>query len=93
MRSKAYLSWLGTQDCIVCGGSNGVVGHHPTGAHLRGTGQKAPDKMAYPLCFVCHNLRHNTGDWRKIWEDKQINENEAGKSYYQKWELVEALKK
>ncbi len=50
----AYLKWIRTLDCCVCGGSPSEAAH--TGE--RGLGQKGSDYEAIPLCTPCHRLYH-----------------------------------
>jgi hypothetical protein len=50
-RSAAYLAWIRTQPCVVCGRTRWIEAAH-TG--LRGLGQKSSDFSAIPLCEVHH---------------------------------------
>jgi hypothetical protein len=50
-RSAAYLAWIRTQPCIVCGRDRWIEAAH-TG--LRGLGQKSSDYSAIPLCAAHH---------------------------------------
>jgi hypothetical protein len=50
-RSAAYLAWIRTQPCVVCGRTGWIEAAH-TG--LRGLGQKSSDYSAIPLCAVHH---------------------------------------
>jgi hypothetical protein len=50
-RNAAYLAWIRTQPCIVCGRTRWIEAAH-TG--LRGLGQKSSDFSAIPLCEVHH---------------------------------------
>ena len=50
-RSSAYLAWIRTQPCVVCGRTRWIEAAH-TG--LRGLGQKSSDFSAIPLCGAHH---------------------------------------
>jgi hypothetical protein len=50
-RSSAYLAWIRTQPCLVCGRTRWIEAAH-TG--LRGLGQKSSDFSAIPLCVAHH---------------------------------------
>jgi hypothetical protein len=50
-RSTAYLAWIRTQPCLVCGHTRWIEAAH-TG--LRGLGQKSSDYTAIPLCVAHH---------------------------------------
>jgi hypothetical protein len=50
-RSAAYLAWIRTQPCLVCGRTRWIEAAH-TG--LRGLGQKSSDTSAIPLCASHH---------------------------------------
>jgi hypothetical protein len=50
-RSSAYLAWIRTLSCIICGATRGIEASH-TGPH--GLGQKSSDYSAIPLCIKHH---------------------------------------
>lgn len=50
-RDSAYLRWVRTMPCIVCGSMDWVEAAH---VGQRGLGQKCPDKEALPLCEAHH---------------------------------------
>lgn len=54
-RSKAYLAWIRSLPCIICGEVRGIEASH-TGPH--GLGQKSSDYSAIPLC----SKHHRTGN-------------------------------
>ena len=64
-RNEAYLQWLRTQPCCICGDNTSVEA-----AHLRmgsinddkretGMGEKPSDKWALPLCGHHHRMQHS----------------------------------
>src|SRR5579862_8878109 len=50
-RSAAYLAWIRTQPCLICGRTRWIEAAH-TG--LRGPAQKSSDYSAIPLCAAHH---------------------------------------
>lgn len=68
-KNRAYLDWLKTQPCFVCGAPHSDPAHQSAG-FSSGTGKKAPDSFALPLCRSCHN-KENVGVvrfWRNFFE-------------------------
>jgi len=62
-RSPAYLAWVRTLPCCVCGASP-CDAHHMVGMHgVGGMGLKAEDSMAMPLCRACHMELHREPGW------------------------------
>lgn len=62
-RSEAYLAWVRSLPCCVCGAPANAV-HHLIGIwQMGGMGLKAPDSMAMPVCDgpgdTCHRRIHN----------------------------------
>lgn len=66
-RSPAYLAWVRTQPCVVCGAPGNVAAHHMIGMYgLSGMGLKAGDEFAMPACDPaagsfndCHQQIHS----------------------------------
>lgn len=58
-RSKAYLAFIASLPCAVCGAEPTVPHHERFGKG--GTGIKPPDSHCIPLCFGCHTQRHAEG--------------------------------
>jgi hypothetical protein len=56
-RDAAYLAWIRTLCCAVCGRPFGVEAAHTSVLGPRGLGQKSSDYSAIPLC-----LGHHRGD-------------------------------
>ena len=50
-RSRAYLAWIRSLPCAICGETRGIEASH-TGPH--GIGQKSSDYSAIPLCDKHH---------------------------------------
>ena len=62
--SREYLNWVATLPCVNCGlHDETIVPHHLKHRHAPwgggGTGLKANDFLAMPLCFECHASAHN----------------------------------
>lgn len=68
-RSKKYLAWIDSLECIHCHGSGGDH-HHLIGiGNMGGMGTKAPDSMAMPMCRECHGMFHLHSElWPMQWE-------------------------
>ena len=58
-RSPAYLSFIRTHKCCMCGNPETVCHHEPL--KKAGTSIKAPDSHGLPLCTTCHAQRHQMG--------------------------------
>lgn len=56
-RSRAYLAWIRTLPCIICGETRGIEASH-TGPH--GLGQKSSDYSAVPLCVKHHRTGNDS---------------------------------
>lgn len=67
-RSDAYLRWVRTLPCCVCGGL-AEAAHHLIGVGgMGGMGTKAPDSQAMPVCSGCHRKIHETPElWPEQW--------------------------
>lgn len=74
--SKAYIKWVLTQDCVMCGQPghehNQIVPHHliGIGGIAMGTGTKAGDEWAMPAHKLCHDAWHadKDRDYQAQWE-------------------------
>lgn len=62
MRNEAYLDWVRSLPCACCGSRFRVQAHHLIALGDGKMGGKAPDIMAVPLCYTCHELLHRTAD-------------------------------
>ena len=52
-RNKKYLKWIDGLDCCLCG-APADTHHHIIGIGDGGTGTKACDLLAMPVCNACH---------------------------------------
>ena len=59
IRSRAYLRWVASQPCAICGSTKGIDAHH--WAPTRGLSQKVNDTRAVPLCRSHHDEFHQRG--------------------------------
>lgn len=67
IRNKAYLHYVGSLPCVVCGQEPAGEAHHIIDAGYGGMGTKASDAMCIPLCRVHHTELHADV---KAFEDK-----------------------
>lgn len=58
-RSPEYLRWVASLPCASCKIAGLSQAHHFKGiGNMGGTGLKAPDYWAMPLCQACHDGLH-----------------------------------
>ena len=81
----AYLQWIRTQPCVICG-SEIVEAHHEIGHGKGRMGGKHSDLTAFPLCPTHHQELHNHG--YKTWERKHGHAQE----YYWSGTLMRAIR-
>jgi hypothetical protein len=67
-RDAAYLAWIRTLGCAVCGRHSAVEAAHTTALGSRGLSQKSSDYSAIPLCVGHH--RGNVGSYHALGERK-----------------------
>lgn len=61
-RDAAYLDYVRSRPCIICGIQHRSEAHHLKDMSLCGMAQKAPDWGTVPVCHTCHMLvAHGTG--------------------------------
>ena len=65
MKNRHYLNFVRSLPCAICEATP-VQAHHEIGSKTRGTGIKANDFRAIPLCVKCHYELHAGG--HKTWE-------------------------
>ncbi len=66
---NAYLEWLRSQPCCVCGASpRSQAAHYRTAANS-GIGIK-PLRSAIPLCYPCHAESHRIGTYNFMAKEK-----------------------
>ena len=60
-RNPKYLDFIRKKPCLVCAGES--IAHHESGTKLShgAMGRKSNDLTAVPLCFECHQKRHDQG--------------------------------
>ena len=59
-RNKAYLKWLQTKPCCLCGKIDGEPAHHIRRSYWgAGMSQKSHDYVAVPICLNCDDKVHN----------------------------------
>ena len=66
LRDKAYLAFVASQPCLVCGRRPSHA-HHLRFAQPRAMGLEVSDEFAVPLCNGHHDELHRTGDERAWW--------------------------
>jgi len=70
-RSKAHLSFVREQPCLVCQ-QTPCDAHHLKFAQPRTLGRKVSDEFTVPLCRVHHQELHRHGNERAWWANLQI---------------------
>lgn len=58
-RSKKYLDFIRSKNCLICNNPETVAHHEGLGRNAQGS--KPPDHHAVPLCVYCHERRHSHG--------------------------------
>jgi hypothetical protein len=69
-RDVAYLAWIRTLACAVCGKESGVEAAHTTALGPRGLSQESSDYSAIPLCIWQH--RGNADSYHALGERKFV---------------------
>lgn len=73
-RSEAYLAFVRSLPCCVCGATTGIAAHHMIGMwQLGGMGLKAPDSFAMPACDGPGDTCH-----RRIHDEKALRDRQPG---------------
>jgi len=60
-RNKAYLRWVVSNPCCVCGTDNEVQSHHIIGHGTSGMALKSDDRLSCSLCHTHHVELHIQG--------------------------------
>lgn len=69
-----YLKRVRLEPCLVCQGARGGSDpHHLMIMGGRGTGLRADDRWAVPLCRLHHDELHSMGNEYKFWEKHMID--------------------
>jgi hypothetical protein len=71
-RSKAHLSFVASQPCLVCKNSP-CDPHHLKVARPRSLGRKVSDEFTVPLCRRHHRELHRHGNERAWWQNLGID--------------------
>ena len=71
-RSKAHLSFVASQPCLVCQ-SGACDAHHLKMAQPRSLGRKVSDEFTVPLCRKHHQELHRRGNERAWWQNQRID--------------------
>ena len=69
-RDKEYLKWIDGLDCCLCG-APADTHHHIIGIGDGGTGTKACDLLAMPVCGDCHVPKFHRLDLNPELKDEQ----------------------
>ena len=76
-RSEAYLAWVRSLPCCVCGATTGIAAHHLVGMwQVSGMGLKAPDSFAMPACDPIYG--HGRDCHQQIHRLKALRRRRAG---------------
>ena len=75
-RSKEYLAWVASHECLIATLTNkrcssNVQAHHLLKTHgIKGMGLRNADNESIPLCFDCHQKLHDVyGSESQFFED------------------------
>ena len=71
MRTRKYLDWVASQNCVLCG-AVGVHCHHIREG--QGMAQRASDYLAIPLCPECHQGPNGLHGDRSLFRVYKVNE-------------------
>lgn len=78
IEDEAYLAWVRTQRCVICGTDQNIeaahlrVGSINDGKPIIGMQMKSSDRWALPLCTKHHREQHANGDELLWWASKGI---------------------
>ena len=95
-RSQAYLKWLRSLPCLVCGAQNNIVAHHvrlerAAGGGLKSDnmlGKRVPDWQCVPLRDDLHDgfpFSLHTGNEAEWWQRKNIDPLKAARALSGYW--------
>jgi len=82
-KSKPYLKWVASHQCILCM-YHECQAHHITIAEKRGISQKVSDFWTIPLCYAHHGQLHHTGE-RRFWLKLGIDPKDIATKFYELW--------
>ena len=81
IKAEAYLKWIRTQPCLVCG--RWSIAHHLMHAEPSAMGKKSGDNWAVPLCADHHTDLHRFGDELTWWAMRGIDPIKWAEETYQ----------
>lgn len=84
IKAKAYLSFVRTTPCLVCG--QWSIAHHLMHAEPSAMGKRSGDNWAVPLCSPHHVELHAFGDEALWWAMKGIDPIEWARNSYEQYE-------
>lgn len=68
-KSKAYLNYIRSLDCVGCDSKTYPVEAHHEGFGVKATGKNLiPDSYALPLCSACHVPKRHTLGYQTFWK-------------------------
>lgn len=88
---RPYLDWLKTRYCVGCSRSGPCDPAHIRAASIRydkpltGGGRKPDDKWALPLCRLCHDDQHASGNELRWWRVRNLDPFVLATSYYEQF--------
>jgi ERF superfamily len=71
-RSKAHLTFVASQPCLICKGTP-CDAHHLKIARPRSLGRKVSDEFTVPLCRKHHQELHRHGNEANWWANMQVS--------------------
>lgn len=81
-RSKAHLSFVAAQPCLICRRSPSDA-HHLKFAQPKALGRKVSDEFTVPVCRDHHNELHRYGNEAAWWANLQIEPIESARKLWQ----------
>ena len=70
VRDLARLAFARSMPCFTCGSIEGIHAHHEQEPGQGTMGGKTSDRRTVPLCYGCHQLRHETS--RSFWGNVDV---------------------
>ena len=72
-RSPAYLHYVGSLPCVVCGQEPAGDANHLMGGGFGGVGTKASDLFVFPLCRLHHDEFHrDVNAWEETYGSQHM---------------------
>jgi hypothetical protein len=92
IRSKAHMSYVASQPCIVCMWQYVQVHHLTCSPDPKARGLKAGDNWTLPMCADDHTALHARGDERAFWQALGIDPLQAAERLWLESEAIRAGK-